>query len=212
MLICWSRNCFSIAVVRGCQRVYAWRVIRAKICMWRVIVNSKETWFTSTWMQVTRDSWIICFWSWKCRFTEVFPTITDSKRSHGLLSVNVISVTVSHQNLTSSLTSCAASLVTVSDLWDVSAYIQSTVLSEQEIRNSKFKQSNWWTKGHGSIKNSKVCGSWGEGAQQTEVKFSTSQSYLQNWARSLLNFQVPTCCKSFQTSVLYSSWVSMASW
>ena len=35
----------------------------------------------------------------------------------------------------SSLTFCAACLVTVSDLWDVSAYIKFTVLSVQEIRN-----------------------------------------------------------------------------
>ena len=38
----------------------------------------------------------------KFRFLEVFPTIIDSKQSHGLLSVNVISVR------SSSLTSCAA--------------------------------------------------------------------------------------------------------
>ena len=35
------------------------------------------------------------------------------------------------------LTSCAVGLVTVSDLWDVSAYIKSTVLSVQEVWNSK---------------------------------------------------------------------------
>ena len=46
--------------------------------------------------------------------------------------------------------------------------------------NSKFKQSNKWATGHSSIKNSKVCASCGEGAQQTEVKRSRGQSYLQN--------------------------------
>ena len=38
----------------------------------------------------------------KFRFVEVFLTISDSKRSHGLLSVNVISIK------SSSLTSCTA--------------------------------------------------------------------------------------------------------
>ena len=46
--------------------------------------------------------------------------------------------------------------------------------------NSKFKQSNKWATGHSSIKNSKVCASCREGAQQTEVKRSRGQSYLQN--------------------------------
>ena len=46
--------------------------------------------------------------------------------------------------------------------------------------NSKFKQSNKWAIGHSSIKNSKVCASCGQGAQQTEVKLSRGQSYLQN--------------------------------
>ena len=46
--------------------------------------------------------------------------------------------------------------------------------------NSKFKQSNEWATGHSSIKESKVCASCGEGAQQTEGKLSRGQSYLQN--------------------------------
>ena len=39
----------------GWQRVYAWRVTRAKICPGRVKVTQKETWFVNTWMHVTRD-------------------------------------------------------------------------------------------------------------------------------------------------------------
>ena len=97
-------------------------------CVWHVIYLMRYAWFVN-----------YLFLSWKFRFPEVFPTITDSKRSHGLLGVNVISVTVSHQNLTNHrLWHLAPSVLwTVSDLWDVSAYIKSTVLSVQEIRNSK---------------------------------------------------------------------------
>ena len=66
---------------RGWQRVYAWRVIRAKTWTWRVKVkrnvireylNACDAWFLSWGL---RDSWIICVWSWKFRFPEVSPTI-----------------------------------------------------------------------------------------------------------------------------------------
>ena len=59
---------------------------------------------------------------------------------------------------------------------DDSAYIKSTVLSVQEIRNS-----NKVTNGpQGSVPSKTVCASCGEGAQQTEAKLSRGQSYLQN--------------------------------
>ena len=45
----------SLCLYRGWQRVYAWRVMRAKICMWRVKVTKKEMWFVNTRMLVTRD-------------------------------------------------------------------------------------------------------------------------------------------------------------
>ena len=37
----------------------------------REYLNACDAWFISRGM---RDSWIICFWSWKFRFPEVFPT------------------------------------------------------------------------------------------------------------------------------------------
>ena len=46
--------------------------------------------------------------------------------------------------------------------------------------NSKFKQSNEWATRHSSIKNSQVCASCGEGAQQTKFKHSRGQYHLQN--------------------------------
>lgn len=62
---------------------------------------------------------------------------------------------------------------------DVSAYIKSTVLSVQEIRNSN-KVTNG-PQGTVASKTAKsACASCGEGAQQTEVKLSRGQSYLQN--------------------------------
>ena len=48
----------------------------------REYLNACEAWFISWGM---RDSWIICVWSWKCRFPEVSPTMTDSKRDAWIL-------------------------------------------------------------------------------------------------------------------------------
>ena len=45
-------------------------------------LNACEAWFISWGM---RDSWIICVWSWKFRFPEVSPTMTDSKRDAWIL-------------------------------------------------------------------------------------------------------------------------------
>ena len=135
----------------GWQRVYAWRVIRANICSWRVKVTWKETGFVNNWMHVTRDlSHEVCV----IREWLVF----------GL--ENFVFLKFFRLDKSSTLTSCADGLVTVSDLWDVSAYIKSTVLSVQEIWNYK-KVTNLAT-GHSSIKNSKACTSRGEGAQETE--------------------------------------------
>lgn len=54
-------------VVRASKRVAKGACVMNE-WMWR--------WFISWGM---RDSWIICFRSWKFHFPEVFPTITDSK-------------------------------------------------------------------------------------------------------------------------------------
>ena len=39
----------------GCQRVYTWRVIKAKINMWRVNFTEKRSWFVNLWSSVRRD-------------------------------------------------------------------------------------------------------------------------------------------------------------
>lgn len=53
--------------------------------MIREYLNACDAWFIS-W--VMRDSWIICFRSWKFHFPEVFPTITDSKRPETCLPID----------------------------------------------------------------------------------------------------------------------------
>ena len=45
--------------------------------MIREYLNACDAWFISWGI---RDSWIICVWSWKFRFPEVSPTMTDSER------------------------------------------------------------------------------------------------------------------------------------
>ena len=50
--------------------------------MIREYLNACDARFISWGM---RDSWIICVWSWKFRFPEVSPTMTDSKRDAWIL-------------------------------------------------------------------------------------------------------------------------------
>ena len=40
---------------RGCQRVYTWCVIKAKINIWRVNFTEKRSWFVNLWSSVRRD-------------------------------------------------------------------------------------------------------------------------------------------------------------
>ena len=66
----WQR--IFVFISRGWQRVYAWRVIRAKTWTMtresylkrnviREYLNACDAWFISWGM---RDSWIFCVWSW----------------------------------------------------------------------------------------------------------------------------------------------------
>jgi len=52
----------------------------------REYLNACDAWFIP-WS--TRDSWIIYVWSWKFRFPEVSPTMTDSKRDAWILLIFV---------------------------------------------------------------------------------------------------------------------------
>ena len=75
---------------RAWQRVYAWRVIRAKTWTWRVKVTLKETWFGNTWMHVTRDLFhevcVIRELFGRENFVSLrFLRLTDSKRDAWIL-------------------------------------------------------------------------------------------------------------------------------